>query len=500
MKLKEIIHKIRGLYSVQYTNIEKDTIINKLSCCDSLPETSGRYTLYIFQGDLSEFMNTVIPDNILFVSGETPPPVTGKNLIQVNAEQPDELFAYLEQCLEEDSLLNAVLQEVQTLLYRKNFIRPVLDLLHKHINNPVMFHDANHRVAAFSPRTPVDDPDWNAMISEGKYDPEVLGDFFYYGYNRFKNTSKCLLYRSPTSAYDWIIYAAKHQKSILGYLISFNYEKEISESDRNLLSAVASMIAFRIKKDLDNDLESQYFINRLMTSGIIDSGEIELLMNKQDIPHDKEFCILLGNKEKSSAVYNKKIMINLSGRIRIYPYQYRNQMILLLVNDSSKPFSSYENDLQLFAEQTNTKVAMSPVFTDINDFRKNYELAKRALFLGNHYAEEDHFYRYVDFKFPDFLYECCEKIDVASYYHPAVLILEEYDEKNQAELGKTLYCYLSSDRSLNLTSKKLNIHKNTVTYRIHQIRELTGIDFTKDNELFFVLLCYKLRDICFLLP
>lgn len=66
--------------------------------------------------------------------------------------------------------------------------------------------------------------------------------------------------------------------------------------------------------------------------------------------------------------------------------------------------------------------------------------------------------------------------------HPALSLLREYDEKNESELFKTLYVYLENDCSRTKTAAQLNLHRNSLAYRINQITELTGICLESAHE------------------
>ena len=61
--------------------------------------------------------------------------------------------------------------------------------------------------------------------------------------------------------------------------------------------------------------------------------------------------------------------------------------------------------------------------------------------------------------------------------------LLEYDDKHSAELTKTLYIYLSENRSWKKTAAKLHIHKQTLVYRINRIEEISGYRLDNINSI-----------------
>ncbi|MDY6065160.1 MAG: helix-turn-helix domain-containing protein [Finegoldia sp.] len=57
-----------------------------------------------------------------------------------------------------------------------------------------------------------------------------------------------------------------------------------------------------------------------------------------------------------------------------------------------------------------------------------------------------------------------------------ILKLKEYEEDNGGDLLKTLYYYLMEERSLIKASQKLDIHRNSIVYRINKINEIVNLD------------------------
>ncbi|WP_169948183.1 CdaR family transcriptional regulator [Microbispora sp. H11081] len=51
-----------------------------------------------------------------------------------------------------------------------------------------------------------------------------------------------------------------------------------------------------------------------------------------------------------------------------------------------------------------------------------------------------------------------------------------HEKKHHSEYTSTLQCYFQENNSPRRASKRLHVHPNTVTYRIHRVEELTGLD------------------------
>lgn len=73
--------------------------------------------------------------------------------------------------------------------------------------------------------------------------------------------------------------------------------------------------------------------------------------------------------------------------------------------------------------------------------------------------------------------------------------LLEYDARRQAELVSTLRAYVQSGFNLTRSAELLNVHPNTVVYRLRRIRELSGRDPQNADDLLLLFLGLKLFEL-----
>lgn len=75
--------------------------------------------------------------------------------------------------------------------------------------------------------------------------------------------------------------------------------------------------------------------------------------------------------------------------------------------------------------------------------------------------------------------------------HPDVRMLLDYDRKHHTEFAHTLDIYLREERSQSRTALKLNLHRNTLTYRLQRIRELLTCDINDEDTRLHLLLSFR---------
>lgn len=69
-----------------------------------------------------------------------------------------------------------------------------------------------------------------------------------------------------------------------------------------------------------------------------------------------------------------------------------------------------------------------------------------------------------------------------------------YDNMNGTDYEKTLRVYLKCSGSVQQTSEILNVHRNTVNYKIKVIREITGMKLNDEDKM-NLLLAFRAKDI-----
>lgn len=79
-----------------------------------------------------------------------------------------------------------------------------------------------------------------------------------------------------------------------------------------------------------------------------------------------------------------------------------------------------------------------------------------------------------------------------SFMHPAIGLLKRHDTENNGELLPTLRQFVFSGRSMVRAAEKLNIHKNTLKYRMARIREVTGLDTDDAADMDYLALSLRL--------
>ena len=112
-----------------------------------------------------------------------------------------------------------------------------------------------------------------------------------------------------------------------------------------------------------------------------------------------------------------------------------------------------------------------------------YLQCKSAIKFGKNFTADSNklIYYYEEFRLMDII-DMCSVNFRTKYNHgnliylcdPAILWLVHYDRKHNTNLADVLYAYLMNDCNSTKTAKQLNIHRNTMLYKIDKIESLVN--------------------------
>lgn len=156
--------------------------------------------------------------------------------------------------------------------------------------------------------------------------------------------------------------------------------------------------------------------------------------------------------------------------------------VVILKSIGAGSASSYAEQLekQLRASVCPYKLSAGSVQADFKGLHTSYQQAKDTLSVGSKLHQEADFYCYSDYQIPVLLRQRAgfqENHDLLQYYEK----LKEYDKKK--ELIETLTIYIEENGEGSTAAKKLFIHRNTLSYRLDKIQDITGKDPRKVKDL-----------------
>lgn len=174
---------------------------------------------------------------------------------------------------------------------------------------------------------------------------------------------------------------------------------------------------------------------------------------------------------------------------------YHGQLVLVLNRHEGEDVGDYaEGVLRRVAKVNGLSVGVSNAFGKLVDILFFYYQARDAITYGtvvSHAIDDHDLYHYRDYAYVQMLAELNKEHDLLAYCHPALRRLHDYDEEHGTELMETLFEYVQCAGSTTRASTMLSLHKNTLLYRLNRIREILGMDLSSGEDLFQLMLSYR---------
>lgn len=85
--------------------------------------------------------------------------------------------------------------------------------------------------------------------------------------------------------------------------------------------------------------------------------------------------------------------------------------------------------------------------------------------------------------------------ELKSLYEETLEKIVDHDERHASDLVPTLKAFYSTHGNLSKTAEVLFLHRNTVSYRLQRVEEITGLHLDDEDDRFRLQLALKLRDL-----
>lgn len=140
-------------------------------------------------------------------------------------------------------------------------------------------------------------------------------------------------------------------------------------------------------------------------------------------------------------------------------------------------------------------MSIGGIYESITRVHQSYQEALSVLKVKERFAAETkHLVSFSELGIYQYLDVLAEKRKHDSYPNYSLTRLEAYDKVHHSNLVETLEQFIECDSNVNTAAKKLNIHVNTLNYRLKRISKIAEIDLKNINEKFSIYLEIKLQN------
>lgn len=387
------------------------------------------------------------------------------------------------------------------------------DVISEVLRCPITIEDANHRLLAYSTHDDRTDPARIATIIGRRVPEKVINSLWKEGV-----IPQLLSSRDPVRIKtvddiglgNRVAVSVWKNDEVLGFIWALEIEKTFNDEDMECLKRAAEATKNKLiqVQNRKNKKEEQFqeFFWQLLTSHLDSNDEIINKFHALQITPPCLFSVavfqfshdITRDDEKHIAYQLKTIQ---EPRILLHTIDHQRLILFISLDGIQQPLDKLNKFSDLFVHKMKDRFGIesiipgfSSVYEDFFKIEKSYREARTVLSVKNKFpkeAREIHSYQSLGiYKYLDVLLEKSGNVHYENY---SLKNLQEYDKKNNSDLVETLEVYLNKDSNVHEAAKVLNVHTNTLNYRLKRISEIGEINLKDPNQKITLFLELKLE-------
>ncbi|PEP74462.1 PucR family transcriptional regulator [Bacillus toyonensis] len=394
-----------------------------------------------------------------------------------------------------------------------NSLEEFADTISEILQCPVTIEDVNHRLLAYSTHNERIDSARVATIMGRRVPEKVINSLWKEGI-----IPELLKKREPirvkkidgVGLSNRVAISIWNKEEVLGFIWAMEDEHPLTEENCTLLKKAAEaikskLIQIQARKNIKGE-QSQEFLWKLLTNHIKVNEEIIENFHRLHITPASVFTIIVFqfeqeiiNEIERQISYLLKTSQHFEGLLGTID---RNRLILLIPLDGvNRPSNEINNFVEMFVHKMekrfgikSIKPAFSSVYSDYQKVDKAYKEALTVLSIKEKFpCDTANIYGYQNMGIYQLIDLLLEKRKCEEYENQALQKLYDYDHKYNCDLVETLETFLNKDCNVGEVAKSLNIHPNTLSYRLKRICEISEIDLKDPNKKMIMFLDLKLK-------
>ncbi len=292
-------------------------------------------------------------------------------------------------------------------------------------------------------------------------------------------TDWCEIHKFPLLEMPWEISITELiQAYCMRIIDQKQFEKKIGSAFREVIQGRFSEENIRQVLGERYDIEGTFQVFCICVKKTM---EDELNYNQAIIKLENLFGLWKGN-DKINTSY---------GLIRMEDF-----LVLILNNTKDKQFMELPKlilqSFSYFAKEKCFHMGIGPGINQIENLSVGYKRARTAMKMSIGTGRE--IIHFEEMGFFKILFSLDDTDVLTNYANEILGALEAYDEAHGSSYVNTLRSYIKNDRSLMRVAEETFTHRNTVNYRIQNIKRILGCELSDTEEIFPYQVAFYIRD------
>lgn len=381
-------------------------------------------------------------------------------------------------------------------IYQEGSLQVLVDLSKPIFMNPIFIVDELDYVCArTSHELGMVNEEWDFIITNGRMPFEkvsaiYLNDEFNGNLEQLSQENYPFIFSPPGMYHRGInfrIPSPLHENKYLGTFIIIENETPITVGMLHISRILADAICEWLSNHKNNHVlkTSDYIFTQLLEGQEIIIKEFNTQRLLAGYGESDFILAVIASQNKK---YLKHIINYVESSIEgARCFEYKDD--LLVICSLNLGMKNIGDIFQSICSYNKVRIGISYRFKELIALRSSYKQAKTALLCKKDQIVEMDTESAMEY----FISEIERILHGTDMCHPALGELEQYDKKHGTHYFETLQIYLQNERSLVETAKALNVHRNSLIYRIERIKKIIGEELDDENVRDYILFSYRIK-------
>lgn len=386
----------------------------------------------------------------------------------------------------------------------KGAIKPIVETAHDLFDAPIYVVDYAGRCICQVPNKYIGEASWDAYVDNKSPSlTDHLQAQKYYKEN--KETDKNIVYinNEKLVGSPYLMGQFYDNGVIAGHFGIFIWDRSPEEADYEIAELLSKILSSFYSNQLNHNnkylLHYEYILHLLggkspQEAFISSNWEMSTILKP-------EYVVLVSpiNEIYTNISFSHCVCDYISNNFKgTFPVVYDNNIVILscgLLNNSKDYYQNIIKAITDCLASYNYITGISCKFDDIKDLRAYFMQALVTVNTGTKIDPGQGTYFYEDYAPLQIFLPVSEFPSPEVWLHPMVIEIKNHDEKYNTEYSKTLKKYILSSKDKKLSAKKLNIHINTLNYRLDRMFDLFKITEMSDQDFLHITCSYLLLNV-----
>lgn len=313
----------------------------------------------------------------------------------------------------------------------------------------------------------------------------------------------------------------KVEKRVAGYLSLVDHEGNLNEFDRLVLTYGADVCAIEMAKNraIASAVEQTRgdWIQMWLSGTPADDDLLRTRAQQAGFEPGEQYVVAIYRavSEAGQSLPLESVISLVRGDVSRRGIggavgQYVDAIVgLYPLEDDSNALARARSSVEAIREQLATRfpkglvaAGISRPASGMSNLRDAYREAKDAVVIAHELSDRDSTTFYGDLKLYQLLLALKERNleHLQQFYNDALGPLVAHDQRKQSDLIRTLSGFFAANGNLAKAAQELDVHRNTLVYRLERIAELTKLDLDDSENRLILHLALKTQRVLATIP